>query len=464
MLILAVILINAIFGALGEKVQLKYDLTENAIYKLDRQSISLLESLDKKINIYIMAVRRNFTGSAYLTQAYNILEQYPRYSANLSLTFVDYAADPTFAAGFPGRQLEVGSILVVGDDGIRQLKLADLFNFTLSRDGASMVIGSSRAEEAITGAIMEIVTGEVVRAALLVGNGAKKPAAFLSMLKDNNYDVVEINPFAAEIPDDASVVFLFGPGTDYTEYEIDKIDDFLYNNGNYGKTLFYTADSSSPTLPRLESYLAEWGVSVEDGAVYETSAERTYQYIPFYPVADYSDRLYKDMLYDARSTFLMPMARQIRILYEFRDANSTEMLLEFGASTVVRPSDAPADFTAEDAAVRGPLPALALASKRTAADGAALSRSNVIVSASTEMLDEKFIKNPSLTNGEYLLNLVNSLAKTNSTPKITPKSFAGRNLSIPTSAASTLGIILAGLAPACVFAFGAAVWLHRRNG
>ena len=462
LLAVIVILANLIVSELGARYGLQIDLTSRAVYRLDRQTISMLEELDKDVEIFVLAVRRNFTGAPYMMQALNIIEQYPRHSPRVALSFVDYAADPAFASRFPRAALETGSILAVCGDRMKQLKLSDLFNFTLNPEGTSMVIGSSRAEEALTGAISGVISDIEARCAILTGNGAAVPKAFASLLESNGYITEEVNLAASGVGGGFALAVLCGPDSDYAENELDKLDEFLYDGGRFEKTLLYTADAASPALPNLEAFLREWGVSVEDGAVFETDARRTYQYVPFYPIADYSDIQYKNMLSDAASPFLMPMARRLRAVFEFRDSYAARTLLEFGASAVVRPSGAPAAFTADDAEVRGPLPALVLAERRAAGNGPEAARSCVLVSASTGMLDDFCVQNASLSNGEYLLNVLNSLTGREKAVSITPKSLAGRNLSIPTQAVSLLGIVLMGAIPAVTLAAGLAVWLRRR--
>jgi hypothetical protein len=244
---------------------------------------------------------------------------------------------------------------------------------------------------------------------------------------------------------------------DLSEDILRKIDDFLYNDGRYGKILFYTADVDQGALPNTDAFLREWGVEAGGGAVFETSAERTFQHQPFYPVADYVSEVYMNKLNDARTPFLMPLARPLSTLFASRDAHYTEVLLEFGATAGVRPSDAGADFSPRDAQVRGPLPALVLAGRRVGG-----AQSHVLTSSSTAMLEVFSIQNPSLSNSEYLINLFNSLSGREDTIAIQPKSLAGQTLAVTTADANRLGLTLAVILPLGILAAGVAVWLKRR--
>jgi len=242
-----------------------------------------------------------------------------------------------------------------------------------------------------------------------------------------------------------------------------KLDAFLYNDGAYGKTLLYTADVTQPTLPNLEVFLKEWGVVVSDGAVFETTASRTYQYQPYYPTADYVDETYRNKLKDASAPVLMPLSRPLEVLFTMRDNNFTELLLQFSETSGVRPAEAVESFTADQAERWGPIPALVLASKRIyGTTGVTQFRSNLVISASTAMLGDFSIQNTSLANSEYLLNLLNTLCARTDVVNIEPKSLAGETLSISTSQANALGIVMAGVLPLLIVAAGITIWLVRR--
>ncbi|MCJ7548971.1 MAG: hypothetical protein MUQ30_04745, partial [Anaerolineae bacterium] len=140
-----------------------------------------------------------------------------------------------------------------------------------------------------------------------------------------------------------------------------------------------------------------------------------------------------------------------------------EVLLQFAETSGVRPSEAIDSFSVEQAERWGPMPALVLATKRIyGTTGMTQFRSNLVVSASTAMLDSFSIQNTSLSNSEYLLNLFNTLCERTDVVNIQPKSLAGNTLSITTAQISTLGILLAGVLPFAILATGIVIWLVRR--
>lgn len=461
LMLVVMFLLNTITLILSNRYPLSIDLTANSAYKIGDETKTILGSLTDDINIYVLATADSFEGSSYLIQARNIIDQYPVYSNSINLEYIDFEANPTFAAGYPELTLSAGNILVTRGDRVKQITLSSMFNYTYTTSGAS-AIESSRAEETITSSILNVISEDQVSIAVLSGNGVSDMPAFLSLLSDNNFTVTNVN-MATETFDEYNLCILFAPTVDLSEDVLQKLDDFLYNNGAYGKTLLYTADVAQPELPNLESFLGEWGIIVGDGAIFETTEERTYNYQPYYPIVEYTNNTYKDKVKDSDSPLLMPLSRPLSVLYETKDRQYTETLLSFFETAGVRPSDAEDTFTASQATKWGPMPAFVLASRRILdTTGMTQFRSNVIVSASTFMFDASTLQNSSLTNSEYILNLFNDVTERTDTVNIKPKSLSGNTLGITSSQSTRLGVILCGIVPLIILSAGIVIWLLRR--
>jgi len=253
----AIILVNAIALRLSERYNLHFDLTAGALYEIGNETKAFLASLDTPVQIYVLSDEGGFSGDRYLIQAKRIIDQYPHYSGNITLDYIDYASNPTFAVSFPEFPLSHGDLIIQSGDRVRHLPGINLFYFTHIQEG-SISIASSRAEEALTSAIMSVVSDENVRVAFLTGNGTSGGSLFASLLMDNNYEVHSVG-LTNEIPDEYDVLLLFSPTIDLSENVIRSLEAFLYNNGHYGKALLYTASATQGELPILERFLPKWG-------------------------------------------------------------------------------------------------------------------------------------------------------------------------------------------------------------
>ena len=460
LLLAAAFLLNAVALVLSNRFPLSVDLTANAAYEIGDETRQVLAGLEQDISIDVLATEEAFSGDSYLVQVKHILDRYPQYSDRVSLRYIDYAADPSYAASHPDLTLSEGDIIVSGNDRVRQLDMSSLFNYAYTATG-SLTIESSRAEEALTGAILNVLSDRDVRIGVLSGNGQQDAAGFVALLVNNNY-VLETVVAATDDLSAYDALLLLAPQTDLSEDDVRKLEEYLYNNGEYGKTLFYAASVTQTALPNLETFLSEWGVAVGDGSVFETTADRTYQYQPYYPIADYTSETWRDMLIDSSAPILMPLSRPLEVLFESRDGQYTETLLSFGETAGVRPSDAGEDFAADDAEQWGPIPAMVLATRRVYENGALARQSSVVVTGSVSMLENLCLQNSSLSNSSYLLNLFNTLTEREETVTIAPKSLAGKTLGITTAQVTTLGMVLGGLLPLAILGTGIGIWLYRR--
>lgn len=455
---------NAVLSLLSARYPLALDLTRSAAYQLDSQTLALLDGLHQEVRIEVLAARDSFEGNPYLVQARAMLEQYPRHSPQVSLRFVDFEAEPAFAAGYPQLSLAPGNILVSSGSDTRQLTLNELFNYTYSQASATgTAVASSRAQEALSSAILQVTSDSKRSLALLTGAGTTEAPALLRLLQDNNYALSTRNLAAGSLQE-ADLLLLLAPTVDLSLEALGRLDAYLYNEGQYGKTLLIFLDAGQPALPQLEAFLSEWGAMPQDGAVYETSQDKTFSMQPFYPLAAYTDTAYASGMRDASRPVLLPRAKPFALLFASKDRQHTRELLGFSHSAGVRPSQAGSDFNPATASQRGPLPAMALLSRRVQDRQAGRQlASHILLSASTAMVDAQMLENSQLGNADYLLTLLSELTGREAGVQVRPISLAAQHLGIPSATASLWGLLLSALLPGALLIAGIATWLFRRH-
>lgn len=461
LLILSVFLLNIVAIQLEKRYALVGDLTANTAYKVGPETSMVLQSLTKDVHIYVLSEETSFTGDAYLVQANLMMKTYPTKSNRVTLSYIDYVLDPTFVSQYPELVIEKGDILVTSGNNTEQIKLSEMFNYERNAAGNVMIV-SSRAEEVLTSAILGVMSDDKIQVALLKGNGVANKNDFNTLLTKNGFILQDVTIATDPLDESYDIAMLLAPQVDLSESAISKIDEFLYNDGAYGKMLIYTADVTQEPLPLTEAYLKEWGLQIGDGAVFETKADRTYQSQPFYPVVDHGDNDYSDLLLDPSIPLIMPLARPMQALFKVRDKHFTKNLLIFGSTAGVRPSNA-VDFDVDDGVSWGGNPGLVLASKKIAkTDGTGYKQSHILVSASSEMLEAFTIGNTSLGNSEYIIKLLNdSFGKTQSIA-IVPKSLAGDILTMNTRQKNIMAWTMVGVIPMCILVVGIAVFAMRR--
>ena len=460
-------LINLIFFLLAQRYSfLGIDLTRDKLFKLSPDTVRFLHNLEKDVTIYVLAREETFAEtSSYNAQANQVFRQFERNGPTVSLVYVDYVRNPGFAASYQDLTIKHGDILLFCENtGRRSLvKTEELFNYAGGYNNLS--IASSRAEEAIYSAILSSISDRPLRAALVSGHGEYTMDAFTDILIKNNYEITGVNLVSGAIDTLTDIAIIIAPKDDYGEGELTVLDEFLYNNGNYGKTLFYCADADQGHLENIAVFLREWGISIDDGAVFETNEMRVYNYQPFYAIADYAEVEFSSLIRTTTKPMLVPVCRPLAKIFDFRNNNSVKILLEFAPSAGVRPSDAPPDFTSDDALIWGPISAMALC-RYTLADrttGKAEAVSNVLVSGSTAMLDSFAVENPGFSNTEYLVNILNKLSNRHDIIPLQPKSFTGTALNLPKLTVNIIGLVFIALIPLLILSTGLTVWIKRKH-
>ena len=460
LLLIALLLVNGIAILLSARHHLQADLTAGAVFDVGEDTRALLGALDRPVEIFVLSDEGGFTGSRYLEQAKRIIDRYPHLSGHVSLSYVDYLTNPAFAVNFPDLSLSHGDIIVRSGERVRHVPAVSLFHYA-QMPGGGVTIAASRAEEAVSSAILYVISDERVRVGILTGNGTADSSHFAALLASNNYEVHSISIATAQL-EAFDVLLLIAPTIDLSGDAVRRLEEFLYNGGEYGKTLFYTASAGQGDMPNLDLFLSEWGVRFSNGAVFETRPERTYRQQPYYPIALYEESRFTNMLRDPSMPYLMPLSRPMETLFTARDGFFVETLLAFSETTGVRPADAGDDFSPGDTERRGPMPALVKSSFNVPIGDGELLQSHIVISASTGMLDPIALQNTSVTNSEYLLNLLGELTEREGAFHIQPTSLAGRTLGITSAQASWLGVVLVGILPAVILLTGVGVWLFRR--
>ncbi len=458
LIVAIVFLLNAVTRSASEHLPLSADLTANGNFDLGEDSKEVLSLLDDNINIYALASKNSYDGNSYLIQVRKILEQYPKFSKHVNLEFVDFAADPTFTTQYPNLDLSEGDVLVVGPESTKQIQLASMFNYTYDTN-QNLNITGSRAEEAISSAIVSVITEDPVNVSVLTGNAVSEDRNTLeAILVDNNFVVNELDMVTGDFSE-SEILVLLAPQQDLSEDVLKKIDSFLYNNGEYGRTLIYSADVNQPELPNLEVFLREWGIQIDKGAVFETDENNVYGYQPYYPFTKYTDDTFVTLLRDQSKKVLVPLARPITKLFDFKDNKTVTQLLDFTSTTGVRPENAGENFTTDDSIRRGPMPAMLFSTLTVGSD---VKPSQVLVSPSTAMFSSTMLGNTSIANSEYLIAILNTITQREDAVSIEAKSLAGNTLTISSKAASAWGVVLCIVVPVLILAAGILIYLKRR--
>ncbi|MDR1637066.1 MAG: GldG family protein, partial [Treponema sp.] len=376
----------------------------------------------------------------------------------VKLEYIDLIRNPDFSARFPEEKFTVNDILVTSGGNVRKLTSSDLFNIRSSYYGS--YVASSKAEQAMTSALLNVTGDKKFLAALIQGHDGADVGAFAELLKLNAWDTVELNLLTEEIPPEANLLILARPSRDLDMQELQKLDAFLGEGQD--RTLFYLTDIDQPNLPNLADFLAEWGLAVEPGLIYETSNTRILMSNPFVALADFGEEKYAKNASEKGLYPVIPQARPLKVLWEAKGWRTTTTLVKSSGTSGIRPLEDSPDWT-PGSTLSGGAPMAALSDfYRTNPQNKALS-GHVLLCGSTLALAPSMLSNLNFANAEYFLDLLGQLAKRDDQVYVQDKTLGFTELRVTGDQVVIFTLIFVVLLPLAVLVAGIVVWLRRRH-
>ncbi len=307
-----VIIFNLLVGALSDRFDLQYDLSADKENTVTKENVEYIKSIDTPIDITVCAGEENYVAymSSYAPQLYSLaddysdyysqtvrfIKKYPDYNKKITVKFVDMYNDTAYAEiynKYSSEGLTYGDVIVsavIEKDGEKNerhkvVTFKDIYNMVedSSDSYASMygyssyTISGNQVENAISGAI-DYVLGVDKKAAMITGHSSDTTDslfdAYEKLLTSNNFKVDRIDSLAInELSSDYNVVVIIQPTVDFQESELTALNLFLENGGNLQKSLVYVGGAAAQSTPNFNEFLADWGIVINEGKLFETSGQ-----------------------------------------------------------------------------------------------------------------------------------------------------------------------------------------------
>ncbi len=460
--LVVVIVVNIIATLLLDRFPISIDLTSNQAFELTDQSVEFVEGIDEDVTIYVLAEESYFASlGTYFVQTQEILKRYSQYNSHISVEYIDLNQNPDFVRNFE-EDLSEGNVLVTSEKRNRRLTVGELYNIEQDYYTGYDTITSSRAEQALTSALMYVTDDDPSTVGVVTGHSETELADLESLLNSNNYETVSLRLLTETPGEEVDTLILAAPTSDYTDDEIKKLDDFLYNNGDFGKNIVYMASAAQPELPKLEAFLEEWGIIVEEGYIVETDSSNYYM-SDRYIIQNYVDSTYTADLANPDMSILIPDSRPLTAAFEEADGNrTTTVLMSTSDTAVVRPPDAGENWdpsTAEHAAQNTAI----LGTRESVNTDNQAVESHVLVFGSADAFNSAFLSFSPINNGNFFVNVMNILNDKEEGIQIMSVALGGEQLGITEDKVQIISIIFYAVVPILVLGIGVIVWLRRRH-
>ena len=469
--IAAIVLLNIVLSAVADRYPLYVDVTENASYRLQQETVDYLSEVTEPVELYVLQKETDFESGdsnnyKYRVQANKLLHAIENSSDNVELHYVDITADPTFTADYP--QVDWSSshaVLVVSGDQYRAVDMTDLFTFDESQYTyyGTVVINAQHVEQAIMTAIMNVTTAEKTKVTVLSGQGEQDMTPFTTLLENNAYEVEQVSLLTDSISEDSEFVIIYDPDVDIDESAYTTLSDWLNNDGKYGHHLFYFPNDQHEVkdFPNLNALLTDYGMEVQYGYIFETSESYTIpganHYVSVYDYGD--DTTYTEGLRNQN----IPVVMMLTMPVTLTDSTiATPLLLSSEKSFLF-----PMDLKEEDVDSFDPdYQALNGAAVGVRNDGTEDGKnSSIVVIGSYEAVTSNYLSISSYNNAAYFVNLFNTLSdRDDVSVVIEGKDPSANELGVTSIDAITFpSILVRFVIPIGILIVGLIVWIRRRH-
>lgn len=278
-----VIAINVVFSSLTTKFpSLDIDMTSEKLNTLSETAEEVAEDVTQETVIYFIGtedeVKSNLYYSSYGFQYSTVAalaEKMAAANSYISVVYIDPDLQPEFISAYASESLETSMVLVETEARYSVLSVNDLF--TIETDDYGNETTYSTADGALANAVYIVNLETVPVIAVATGHDELFTTdyryTFDSLMEDNGFQVVEFDIMTEEVPEEAQIIMISTPSTDYSVEEIAKIEAFL-DDTSTDRALFVTAMPTQGDLPNLEAFLEEWGIAIGEGTVFESDSSR----------------------------------------------------------------------------------------------------------------------------------------------------------------------------------------------
>ena len=454
----AVILLNLIATNLNDRFDWNLDLTESRMYSISDDSYEVLDNLKQDVTITILLSEDDLESNSYGSYVHTLLGKYLDRCDKLSVSYIDPYQNPTAVESYQDLSTSVaeGSIIVQCGDQSRVLNLIDFYDTSSDSSYGYTYVSAFRGESTLTSAILAVTSDDTPYAYILQGHNESVSTQFEELLETSGYAVEELTLAEESIPDNASLLILSLPQEDYTEDEVNALDDYVKNGGDL---LVFDGTESPNDLDTLYAYLKEWGISVQSkmilDAEYNISDAR-------YIFGSLEDVEQNDAL-DAKSdqVIVTPDAKPLTVkLADSITDREVETLLSSRDTSYARSTEDGTEYDSydkQDGDTDGPFAIAALAEYTGNDKGG-----QILVCSSALMMTDQLMQSSSLLNREFLRNTISSIQPEVELISIASKSMSAEPLTLSATATYLVFVLLLAI-PLFLFGYGLLVFFRRRH-
>lgn len=444
---------------LGTRQNKRWDLTSNQVYSLSDQTIKLLKDLKEPAKITVF--ERNDRQDVHKSR----LDEYKYFTSKLTTEFVDPDREPTKA---------------------QSAKVDSLPTILVEYHGRTERATSS-AEQDLTNALIKAVTGTARKVYFTQGHGEKDIASSdrngfstaADAMKQDNFGVEPLVLIQQKkVPDDATVVVIAGPTTDFFPPEMDALKEYIDRGGKV--MVMLDPLLKGPAQPLLTQFLADWGIRAGNDVVLDASGmgqmlgtDASVPVAAAYPTHPITEGF--------RVITAYPMSRSMAPIEGGSNSHIAQPLVNTSPQSwseadleSLSSGKAQVEFNADKGDKQGPITLAAAVSAPATVKPPAPSGNATPASPDSERTpetrvvavgDSDFASNMAIGisgNRDFFMNSLNWLSQQENLIAVRPRQAEDRRLTLTADQQNRIMILSLFIIPGIVFASGVYTWWRRR--
>lgn len=464
--IAVVVLLNIIVAVLTDRFGGKADLTDDELYTLDETTQNYLDNrLTEDIVITVLNSEQTFISDVNNRVVNEILKNMEIESPHVSLEYVNLDQNPNYTSRFKDEVPDTNYIVVECSKTGRFKLISPMDYYGITTEDALLYyqyygyVQGYYIEQEVVSAMLFAVDENPIRIAFTEGYGETDSTALRSLLSNNGFSVESLNLLTTdEIDPKIDFVIVHAPTIDMDNEQLLKLDRFLDNNGEYGKSVLYFASIAQPKTPNLDNFLSDWGLSVGYSDIGQSDSRYLVSSITrFFHLQQVCDTPFTEGVYGSG---LYALGADLRPVYTLTKADvTTRVLMKTYDGAFLYPLDYEGgdfDFSDVEKSEYNDV----VVSTKTLEDG---TPSRVFAFGSDVLSGSYLLSYQNGLNSEFFTNLFNVISGREVGITIKEKVPLSVTFEMNAQTANTLAVVLCVVIPLLVVAAGITVYIRRRH-
>lgn len=464
----------------------RWDWTTHGLFTLSDQSKQTLRELDHEVRIFVFLGR----DEQDFADVETLLQEYTAITDRIRVEWIDpdrdraryqVLADQFGIDSWLAGEVTLSQVPVVVTSGDRKWKverhqlIVEDFDSFEDVDGPKLDLQSERA---LTGAILEVTTGEATKVCLSKGHGewelgASGERSFDAVARELEWEKISVEPFELrieDVPKSCDALFIVSPQRVFSIGEVAIVDRYLDSGGNVLLALDPVLKKNALSPTGFEASLEERGILVGDDLVIENDTARQLPGNPgdLFLAIDLGTHRLVETIGRRGGGILLVVARSVDVV----DGSDTEVLFRTSPNAIAESdleralnpgkSRKPTQPSAVPLAVAWEyVPPLNDDLKPVQTEGPTPGR--LVVVGDADWMSAELLENPQLSNIDFLSSTAGWLTQREALINIAPRKTNARAVIMSDADLQNLMFRVVVLLPLAAFLAGFGVWWSRRS-